>query len=448
MIARLRIGGVNDVYSLRAMPRLVSLVRALRTEGSPDRVLVTVAGDFLAPSLLSSLDQGRGMADCFRALGVTHVTLGNHEDDLELDDLRARLSELGAVVLLTNVHGARVVSVPHDVVEVAGMRVGLVGAVNGDRTLFRRPPFGGADVGPTNESIVREAAALRAQGCVAVIALTHQPLSADRALASLESVDLILGGHDHEGYVETTHHVPLAKAPMNMAAAVVADVVIDRQSAARPRVTVSVRLVPTDDYAEDAEMRARVDGHLARVHALESQTLLELAPGEALTSIGSRESETSFGRFVCSRLRDTLGAEACLFNGGGLRGNAAHHDRVTYADLREELPFDNEIVVTRMPGAVLRDAIRHSRTTLRGTGAFLQVDDASLVDDAAELRAVAGASLDPERIYRVAIVRTLCFGLDHIEPLLAFAREHPSAIPPATAGIEVKVALLRALAAK
>ncbi|MBK7156858.1 MAG: hypothetical protein IPH72_34700 [Sandaracinaceae bacterium] len=82
-VRRLRVVAVNDVYVLDELPRLASLVQAARTRDPADCLLVTVAGDFLAPSLLSSLDEGRGMVDCLNALGVTHVTLGNHEDDLE-----------------------------------------------------------------------------------------------------------------------------------------------------------------------------------------------------------------------------------------------------------------------------------------------------------------------------------------------------------------------------
>lgn len=439
--ARLRIVGVNDVYSLAALPRLATLVREAREAGGFDRLLITIAGDFLAPSLLTSLDHGRGMVDCYRALGVTHVTLGNHEDDLELEDLRLRLAELGACVLLTNVHGADLPSVPHDEVEVGGARVGLVGVVNGDRTLFRRAPFGNAMVGPTNESAIAEATALRASGCAAIVALTHQPLRLDRALAEDGALDLVLGGHEHEGYLETAHHAPLAKAPTNAAAAIVADLVIDADA----RVHVSVRLVPTAGYAEDAEMKARVERHMGAVHALEKRNLCPLAPGEVLSSIGSRTRETSFGRFVCSRLRDTLGAEVGLINGGGLRGDVERRERLTYADLRDELPFDNEIVVARVPGAVLRDAIRHARTALAGTGGYLQVDDQTEVDAQGELRALAGASLDPDRVYRVATVRELFFGLDRNPVLLSFAEAHPDAIPPHTTGLEIKVALLRAL---
>ncbi len=442
---RLRVVGVNDVYSLEELPRLASLIQAARTIDAPDRLLVTVAGDFLAPSLLSSLDAGRGMVDCLNALGVTHVTLGNHEDDLETQDLFARLGELSAKVLLTNVVGFRGRHVISDVIHVGALRVGLVGVVNGDSALYHRPPFGGADVQATNESAAREAMRLRADGCVAVVALTHQRMTDDRALAELGVVDIVLGGHEHDGFLETDHRAPLAKAPMNATSAVVATLSLDASERGAVKVTTEVRLEPVAGYPEDPAMRARVDAHLEAVRVLEARTLLILPEGEVLSSVGARHKQTSFGGFVCSRLRDTLGAEAGIFNGGGLRGGTARRGRLTYADFQEELPFDNEVVVASLPGAVLRDAIRYSRTTLGGTGGFLQVDDGAQMDEQEELVTLAGAPLDPDRLYRVALVRDLLLGTDRIEPLLAFAHAHPEAVPPVTTGIDLKVALLRTL---
>ena len=86
---RLRVIGINDVYSLENLPRLASLVRHHAQEAPADLMLVTLAGDFVAPSLLGSLDFGRGMVDCLNAVGVTHAILGNHEDDLATGELLA-----------------------------------------------------------------------------------------------------------------------------------------------------------------------------------------------------------------------------------------------------------------------------------------------------------------------------------------------------------------------
>ena len=91
----LRIVAVNDVYTLENLPRLRSLVQHHATTAKADALMVTLAGDFVAPSILSSLDSGRGMVECMNAVGVTHVTFGNHEDDISTEALRQRIGELG-----------------------------------------------------------------------------------------------------------------------------------------------------------------------------------------------------------------------------------------------------------------------------------------------------------------------------------------------------------------
>lgn len=444
MTVRLRIVGVNDVYSLAALPRLRSLVEHAQRVAPADRLLVTVAGDFLAPSLLSSLDGGRGMRAAFDALGATHVTLGNHEDDLPFADLVARLSELSATVVVSNATGLAVRHTRADVVDVAGTRVGVLGLVEAEATFFRKPPFGGAKFASTIETARTEAAALRGAGCAAVIALTHQRLPVDRALAAARVVDFVHGGHEHEGYLELEHGTPLAKAPMNAASAVLADLVLGPGEPPK----IDVRLEPVSAYPEHAAMRALVDRLLAPVVELEARTLFHIPPGETLSSAGSRHRETSLGTLVCSRLRDALEADAAIYNGGGLRGATEHVGAFSYADLRDELPFDNEVVVASLPGAVLRDAIRYSREKLTQTGGFLHVDDRARVSAAHELLRVAGAPLDPARLYRVALVRDLLLGMDAVAPLLEHARAHPEIVPTKLSGQEVKVALLRTLSAR
>src|SRR5678815_256575 len=93
-VPTLRIVSVNDVYSLENLPRLKNLVRHFRAAPGANAVLVVLAGDFVAPSLLSSLDAGRGMIDCMNDIGFTHVVLGNHEDDVPMVELEQRVKEL------------------------------------------------------------------------------------------------------------------------------------------------------------------------------------------------------------------------------------------------------------------------------------------------------------------------------------------------------------------
>ena len=175
--------------------------------------------------------------------------------------------------------------------------------------------------------------------------------------------------------------------------------------------------------------------------------LHRLAPGDVLSSVGTRVQQTSVGTMVASRVREALGADVCLINGGGIRAGATYTTVFTYGDLETELPFANEVVVVSMPGEVLQDAVRASRSrSPRPAPGFLQADDGVEVTADNTLMRVADAPFDPARTYAVATVRVLFDGMDGIAPLVAFARSHPTQIPPRDTGRELKMLVVDAFA--
>lgn len=55
--------------------------------------------------LRSPKDKGRSFLKCVNRLNVDTLCLGNHEADLQLKDLRARISELRGTLINSNVGG-------------------------------------------------------------------------------------------------------------------------------------------------------------------------------------------------------------------------------------------------------------------------------------------------------------------------------------------------------
>ena len=448
----LRVVSINDVYTLENLPRLRTLVAHFAQTDPADAMLVVLAGDFVGPSLLSSLDCGRAMVACMNAVGVTHAVLGNHEDDIPTEELVLRLKELHAKCLGTNVHGFADLP-PWDVVEVCGptrtVHVGLVGVVMDDAVVYRRKPFGGAKLDPPNDAVIRDAKRLIEEaGCATVIPVTHQSLGGDHELARA-GWPVILGGHEHDVHLEQVASTWIVKAGSDAVHAAIVDMrwpagaPSDGKRAEAPQV--SVRIEDVAGYAEDAPLRAMVDAALRPVRALEVAALLTLQPGETLSSVGTRSRQTTMGTLICSRLRDALGAEACIFNGGGIRGARDYSTHLTYGDIKTEVPFDNEVVVASLPGSVLMDAVAASRAHAPAESpGFLQVDDRTTVSAKDLVETVNGAPVDPEREYRVALVRNLLTGLDHVGPLVRFGSQHPEKVPPAGSGRDVKQVLVDA----
>ncbi len=425
---RLRILSINDIYTLAYLPRLATLLRA-HVLPAPDVTISVIAGDFVGPSLLSSLDAGRGMVDCLNALGLDYAILGNHEDDIPATELHARVAEFRGTWLSTNVDFDP--KMPRDaIVRVGEHQVGLVAVVVDDLALFRGAPFGGASLRPAATAALVAAADLRARGCTTVIAITHQDIAADRVLARTRAFPLIVGGHEHVPFTEAVDGTWIVKAGADGVAAVVSDV--DFAGGAPPVVTVT--RVAIEAYPEDAELRARVDGHMAKVRDLADATLVQVAPGELLSSIGTRVRQTTMGALLCTRVRDAMRADLAVLNGGAIRANRDYPERFTYGDLEAEVPFDNEIVVVPMPGAVVRAAVAASR-------AHAPVESGGFLQTCVDL-----GTLDDAQTYRVALVRNLFVGMDHNEPLLQLAHDTPAAIPPAGSGHDIKHLLAESFA--
>ncbi len=449
----LRIVAVNDVYLLDHLPKLSTLRTECEAAHPDTKVLLTLAGDFLSPSMLSSLDGGRGMVDCLNHAGLTHAILGNHEDDLDVESLSARISELEAHLLSTNIFALTPPAPREDVITVQDddgreVRVGLIGLCTLDPGLYRAPPFGGAPALPPADALRDAASRLLGQGrCDVLLPLTHLSVADDRALIEGAPVPLplVLGGHDHHIVEEQVGDTLLLKAGADAHHAWVVDLRFVRSPAEdRVRTEVSARLVDVRAYADDPELKARTEAHLAPLRELERATLFIIPPVMTLSSRGTRAMQTSLGSFLTTRLRDILRADVCVINGGGIRGSRDHSGTFTYGDLKSEIPFDNEMTVVRIPGAVLSDAIAASRAMAPvERGAFLQVDDGVRLDPTSgRPTAVGGRPFDPSRPYAVALIRELLAGMDGIAPLADWARAHPDAVPPAGTGREVKQALV------
>lgn len=452
----LRLICVNDVYSLENLPRLCNLVRHYAKSEQADLTLTTLAGDFVGPSMLSSLDKGRGMVDALNTIGVTHVCFGNHEDDIDVGELRERIAEFRGIWLSTNIPTFVPALPTHQILDVTApggrtVRIGLLGVVMEDATVYRRKPFGGAPVLPANATALGMARLLHEQGCTCVIPLTHQEMADDRKLAAAQTsppFPVILGGHEHKVFLEEIERTWIIKAGTDAMFAAVVDLEwpAEAPESGPDLPTVNVRLENVANYPEDAALRARVSARMTAVRELEAATLMPLPAGVTLSSVGTRSRQTSVGTLLASRIRDVECSEGCLLNGGGIRASREYSGHFTYGDLKAELPFDNEIAVVTLPGRVVAEAVRSSRSQAPlESGGFLQVDDRMKVTQPGDvLTEIAGEPLDPERIYHIAIMRNLMTGMDHIEPLVQYTRQVPSCLPAEGSGREIKVVLVDA----
>src|SRR6185369_10481257 len=102
---------INDVYSTTpvdgagGLARVATIKRRLAANGRP--VLMALAGDFLSPSVASTVFKGEQMVAALNAAGLDFATFGNHEFDFGIHVLAQRMSESKFQWVVSNVLDAR-----------------------------------------------------------------------------------------------------------------------------------------------------------------------------------------------------------------------------------------------------------------------------------------------------------------------------------------------------
>ena len=482
---------------------LAGLVNALRN-GAPHS-LVLSAGDLVGASpLASSLFRHESTVEIMNRIGLDANAVGNHEFDAGIAELKrlrdggcadntpaspATSCALGAYegakfpLLAANVIDARSgrpVLAPYVVKRVAGVRVGVIGAVTRS-TPFIVVPSGVAGLRFTDEAeaVNRSARELRAQGVHAIVAVFHEggevgtaqqrsdwndercPGARGRifeiARQLTRDVDVIFSGHTHQGYRCVVDGRVIIQGTSYGRGVSVVDVAIDsrtqRIDAARTR---SINL-PVLNERTDATLRDRL---VAATPAPYAQALRSAQPDEAVAArvalytaaaapkaqqavgrIGERfarnghgEIDSAAGRLVAdAQLAATQddargGAQIAFMNPGGIRTDlecaGAPPCSVTFGQLFTMQPFGNSLVVMTLTGAQLK-ALLEQQLKRSNEPTFLQPstgfgytwrDDAPTGEHVSDMR-LNGTPIDAQQRLRVTVNSFLAEGGDGFSTL-------------------------------
>ena len=421
---------VNDVYVADTMAdgngglaRVATVRRRLADQGP---VLFVLAGDVLSPSLLSKYYSGRQMVEAFNAAHLDYATFGNHEFELPLDTLEARIAESGFKWLSSNcgrADGTPFAKVlPWDTVRVSGQKVGIFGLTlqGAYRKAYRciSPDSAAATAIDT----------LIAQGAELVVGLTHQTIQADRDLLSREPrLDLILGGHEHEAHDSIVSGRHVLKADANSRSAQFVTL-----WGGKGKWRQAVGLVRMDNRLPDdtlvAAVVARWDDSLHAKLGPERVVGRTTVPIDARDAIG-RQQESLLGDLVTDAMRAGTGTDVAVLNAGTLRlDDVIRPGPLSNYQLESIFLFADETRILSVPmtGARLRTILEHGVADgSLGKGAFLQVSGVSFTYNPAapsgsriqgEVRRAAGGTLGAGDTVRVAVpVYPACDGGDGYE---------------------------------
>ena len=432
-----RIFHINDCYEIMNLPRIKAAIEALKLEDAPGhKNMFIMAGDFLAPSVLSSVDEGACMIDCMNQLGFDFVTIGNHETDVLLPSFVERIKESAFPWLNTNMRNfpACVPEMPEvlkfSVSNATGhsRSLAFLGLLCNDPALYKPTSFWGAKILPVIDTAMEYYEKVKDE-VDNVIPITHQFMPSDRMLATVANgrFPVILGGHDHSPFLETIQECPIIKTGMDAHNISVVDLVWENRNEKFP--DVSTQLVGVRKFEPEPVLQARVNDHTERLLAkLQAAHIMNFPDSlRPMTSKDVRVGQRTMGTFLLSAIRDGMLADCALVAAGSVRRGMEYPDShviFNFCDLVSEMPFQDDVVVIDMPGQVISDVFTFSRTGKKiGTGAFMLHDSGMTWDAEKGVTHVNGLPLIADKVYRVVSTAAALDGVDENIPLLQWRNE-------------------------
>jgi 5'-nucleotidase/UDP-sugar diphosphatase len=429
----------NDVYEIApkegrgGLAELSTLLQ--RERAAAAHSITTFGGDLISPSVLSGLTQGAQMIELYNLLGTDVAVLGNHEFDYGPEVAAQRIKESNFPWLGTNVLGPdgkpAVGTVDRHIMDFDGYKIGFFGLLAPETDVLSAP---GPDItiAPLIETATAAARRLEAEGADVIVALTHDDIADDRELArSVEEIDLILGGHDHDPITFYEGGTLIVKAGYDAHYLAAIDLAIDRvRKGDEEEVEVlptAWRYLSTAGVTPDPKVKAVVARYEDRL-----DQELGVPVGTTTVTLDTRRStvrtaESNFGDLITDAMRAGVGAEVALMNGGGIRGDRTYAPGtvLTRKDVLTELPFGNVTVLIELSGADLLAALENGVSQVEdAAGRFPQVSGMSYTYDPSEppgsrivQAEVGGQPVDASRVYKVASNEYVYGGGDGYEAL-------------------------------
>ena len=382
-----------------------------------------LAGDFLSPSVASSVFKGEQMVAALNATGVDLATLGNHEFDFGDDLLIQRMKEARWQWVISNVvdrQTGRPIggAAPYVFRQFGTLKVGFIGLclttseITADKLKHTRL------IDPLTAA-ARFVPILQNQGAQVIVAVTHLPFAEDRRLLErFPQIDLIIGGHEHFPITATTGHALVSKAGSD--ARFVARIDVTRRPGGR--VERFFQLIPvTADIPDDPRAAEVVATYETRLGVEMDVVLGEIAVPLDAEAVRLRASEQPIGNLVADMMRDRVDADVAIVNSGSIRGDRVYPaGPVRRRALVAVHPFGNVICKIEITGSVLLQALNSGVSRMpAASGRFPQVSGLTLTVNLGAPAGnrvrdvkVHGEPLDPGKRYTVAIPDFLLKGGD------------------------------------
>ena len=394
--------GVNEGITLAGVKALVEDAKA-----EHEYVTLVDCGDNIQGGPLGSLSKGELIIPLMNETGYDIATFGNHEFDYGMEQLGKLISMMEYQPILCNYkYSGTKKNVfdgidPYIIKEYGDYKVAFIGLLTPATITTSTPTFFmedgqlvydfyGGDKGEALAARVQEVVdEVRGKGADYVVVISHLGVnepSYDTVsfIHMTKGVDVFLDGHAHANIVEDKYpdadnNDVIVSSP-GTKLETVGELIIDKDG--------SIQTLHIDAYdRKDETLQAKVDKALGDLDVILSEKISEIdhdlkvadENGHRLT----RTRETTAADFVVDAIREEMGTQIAILNGGSVR-TALEAGDITKGDLLAILPFENLLSSVKMSGQTILDALEYGSSQTEAitvfddkpvgeAGSFLQV---------------------------------------------------------------------------
>ena len=393
----------NDVHcEVDGYVEMAAIKKEMQSQSN--YVSLVSCGDFVQGGVIGSISKGEAIVKIMNNIGYDVVTLGNHEFDYAIPQLKSLMLDLNAKVVSSNFlkkSTGKPVFSSYTMKKYGKTKVAFVGVTTPETFTKSTPAYfqnskgefvydfcGDATGKALYKRVQTVVNAARKNGADYVVALTHlgtesvtERWSAQSLVKNTYGIDVVLDGHSHSTVeslkVKNKKGKSVTISSTGTKFANVGELVITKKG------KITTKLI---SLGEDEETKSYVEGIKDEYNKLLEEVIgkteVDLTTLDADGNRAVRNAETNLGDFCADAFRSVMDADIGMMNGGGIRANIAAGN-LTYNNMLSVFPWSNYGCVIEATGQQIKDALEMgAKNYPEESGGFLQVSGLKYTIDA------------------------------------------------------------------
>ncbi|MBQ2661915.1 MAG: bifunctional metallophosphatase/5'-nucleotidase [Clostridia bacterium] len=369
----------NDVHcAVEGYSKISAMKKELQQNYA--HVGVVSVGDYVQGSSLGAVSKGEYIVNLMNLVGYDAVTLGNHEFDYRLSRLNELVDIMNTKPVCCNfqrIGEEKSYFEPYSIVSYGDVDIAYIGITTPSTISSSFPGQFKDDDGNyiftfnpnTLYDVVQSSIdSAKQAGADVIVALSHIGYEEESLYSDIEDLientsglDVVLDGHSHS----VIESMKLTDEGGN-------EVVLTSTGTKFEHIgkltvsdgNIKTELIKTEEYDNTD---SGIDDYIAKINneyaqlgerkigVSEVDLITHDENGNRLVRLG----ETNLGDFCADAFRFVTGADIGYINGGGLR-SMMESGEVTFNDVLNVFPFNNQVVVAKVSGQVVKDMLEMS----------------------------------------------------------------------------------------